>query len=207
MSSAGNPHVRRNVWTLGANDKTLEAYAHAVETMQKRDPNDPTSWAYQAAIHGTHASQSKPLWNHCQHATWFFLPWHRMFLHFFEQIVRAAIVGAGGPQDWALPFWDYDAGGQQATLPHAFRDPKVNGKDNPLYVAERDPGINAGNALSPAVTSAAQALSRPKFTGTAQFGGGVTGFAHFANRTGRLEWTPHNDVHSHVGGWMSDVDM
>ena len=125
MTSHAGHHVRRNVWTLPAGDKTLQEYSDAVAIMKGRDDSDPTSWTYQAAIHGTHASETQPLWNGCQHGTWFFLLWHRIFIFYFEQIVRAAVVQAGGAADWSLPFWDYGAGGPQATLPKAFRNPRV----------------------------------------------------------------------------------
>ncbi len=123
-----------------------------------------------------------------------------MFIFYFERIVRAAVVQAGGSSNWALPFWDYGAGGEQATIPTAFRHKQVNGKHNPLFVSERAHGVNQGLALPPPVTSPAHALSRPRFTGTAQFGGGVTPVRQFSNDTGQLEQTPHNVVHDAVGG-------
>lgn len=122
-------HVRRNVWTLPDGDLTLAHYAAAVAEMKSRDPQDPTSWFYQAAMHKTTVTPPKPLWNGCQHGSWFFLPWHRMYLYFFERIVRATVVDLGGPDDWALPFWAYDTGGTQARIPAAFRDPQ--GGTNP----------------------------------------------------------------------------
>ena len=208
-NAATAPHVRRNIWTLPAGDHTVQDYARAVAIMKGRPAADPTSWTYQAAMHGTHASAVKPLWNGCQHGTWFFLAWHRLFIYYFEQIVRAAVVQAGGSPDWSLPFWDYGAGGQQATLPPAFRSQTVNGSPNPLFEARRAPGVNSGLALSPAVTSAQRALRSPRFTGLSQFGGGVTGVAQFSNSTGQIEATPHNVVHDAVGGnggLMADPD-
>ena len=210
MTQQATPLIRRNVWKLSAGDTTLEEYAEAVAIMKGRHASDPTSWTYQAAMHGTHATTSEPLWNGCQHGTWFFLAWHRMFIYYFERIVRAAVVQAGGSPHWTLPFWDYGAGGNQATIPTAFRHKMVNGKNNPLFVSERAPGINQGFALPPPVTSPAHALGRPRFTGTAQFGGGVTPVRQFSNSTGQLEQTPHNVVHDAVGGqngWMSDPDQ
>jgi tyrosinase len=208
-STATAPLVRRNVWTLPSGDQTVEEYAQAVAIMQGRPAQDPTSWTYQAAMHGTHAQAVQPLWNGCQHGTWFFLAWHRMFIYYFEQIVRAAVVQAGGSADWSLPFWDYGAGGQQATLPAAFRSQTVNGAPNPLFESARAPGINSGLALSPAVASATRALRASRFVGTSQFGGGVTGVAQFSNSTGQVENQPHNVIHDAVGGnggLMADPD-
>lgn len=201
-------HVRRDAWTLPDGDRTLVAYAAAVAAMRERDPSDPTSWSYQAAMHGTDATPPEPLWNGCQHGTWFFLAWHRMYLFFFERIVREAVIAAGGPSDWALPFWDYGAGGRQATIPLPFREPaNGDGAENALFVAERRDGINEGLAIPPALASPAVAMARPAFTGVAELGGGVTPVGQFWSATGRLEQTPHNDVHVVVGGrdgWMAD---
>jgi tyrosinase len=210
MTPQTGQHIRRNIWTLPSGDQTIEEYAKAVAIMKGRNPSDPISWSYQAATHGTHATPTKPLWNGCQHGTWFFVAWHRMFIYYFEQIVRAAVVEAGGSSAWALPYWNYGAGGQQATIPLPFREPTTNGEPNPLYVSQRAQGINGGLALPPPVASPAHALSRPSFTGTAQFGGGITPVQQFSGSTGRLEQTPHNDVHSTVGGrsgWMADIDQ
>src|SRR5450631_2547027 len=103
MTAQSAPHVRRNVWTLPAGDPTLEEYAQAVAIMKTRPASDPTSWTYQAAMHGTHATPTRPLWNGCQHGTWSFLCWHRMFVYHFEATVRAAVVHAGGATDRVLP--------------------------------------------------------------------------------------------------------
>jgi tyrosinase len=126
-----------------------------------------------------------------------------MFIYWFERIVRAAVVESGGSSDWALPFWNYGVGGEQATLPPAFRSPT---QGNPLYVPQRDPDINSGLALSPLQTSADQALARPFFTGPTQFGGGITPAQQFSASPGQLELTPHNAVHGGVGGWMNNPD-
>ena len=59
------------------------------------------------------------------------------------------------------------------------------------------------------MTTSTVALSRPRFRGPAQFGGGRTpARGQFFGQTGALEQTPHNDVHVSVGGqgWMGDPD-
>jgi tyrosinase len=209
MAANTDNFVRRDVWSLRPDDPIITYYAKAVSAMQSRPAGDPTSWAYQAAIHGTEAGPNKPLWNQCQHGTWFFLPWHRMFLYHFEEIVRAAVIEGGGPHDWALPYWNYGLGGQKATLPLPFRRPKLDdGKPNPLFVSQRAPGINSGAELPSQATSPARALHRPHYIGAAEFGGGITQAAQFSQRTGKLEGTPHNAVHGVVGGqagWMGNI--
>jgi tyrosinase len=200
--------VRVDVWSLAEDAPVITAYADAVAAMKAKPANDPTSWAYQAAIHGTYTDPPLPLWNQCRHGSWYFVAWHRMYLYYFERIVRAQVIANGGPPDWALPYWNYDGGGDHNTLPLAFRNPTLaNGSPNPLYVADRNPGINAGAGLPGAITSPAFALSRPQYIGTAEFGGGITSpLGQFWSQTGRLEQTPHNDVHVAIGGLMGDPD-
>jgi hypothetical protein len=140
-------YVRADVWDLAPNDPVITAYAGAVAAMQARNsnPSDPTSWAFQAAMHGLqNGSPPTPPANQCQHASWYFLPWHRMYLYYFERIVRAQVIADGGPATWALPYWNYDAGGDANKLPPAFRDPA-----SALYVAQRAPGFNDGTAGLP----------------------------------------------------------
>jgi hypothetical protein len=81
-------HVRRNINTL--NSSEIDALRNGIRTMQSRPPSDPTSWIYQANIHGTFDSPLLPDWATCQHGTFFFLSWHRMYLYYFESILRAA---------------------------------------------------------------------------------------------------------------------
>jgi tyrosinase len=181
--------------------------------MQSRPESDPTSWSFQAAIHGNASKDGTWPWNQCKHSSWWFLPWHRLYLWYFEQIVRAAVIQGGGSSDWALPYWNYGAGGQDATLPEAFRDPQVNGAPNPLYAADRDPQMNAGTGAIPlAVGDPVQAMSCASFVGSvqsppAEFGGSPADpSVQFASGVGVVENTPHNQVHVLVGGWMSDPD-
>jgi tyrosinase len=198
--------VRVDVWSLGQNDPIITAYAEAVAAMQRKDPSDPSSWAYQAAMHGIQSSSPPtPPANQCQHYSWYFLPWHRLYVYYFEQIVRAQVVANGGPATWALPYWNYDGGGNTNKLPPAFRD-----KSSPLYVAERAAGFNDGIAGLPTgpagITSAWQAFDLPTFTGVGEFGGGETippvQFYILDDQTqaGQLENTPHNAVHDALGG-------
>jgi tyrosinase len=202
MSSPSTVFVRRDVWSLPPDDPIITAYAGAVKRMRERSPDDPTSWIYQAAIHGTEAKPNKPEWNECQHGTWFFLPWHRMFVSIFERIVRAAVIEGGGPDDWSLPYWNYGLGGERARLPLAFRDPTLpDGQPNPLYIAERAAGMNNGKGEIPEEAgSPAKALARPQFIGKAEFGGDRTHPKQFSKSGGELEETPHNVVHGLVGG-------
>jgi tyrosinase len=209
MSTAPAPYVRYEARTPQG-EAMLAAYARAVERMKDRPADQPTSWAYQAAMHGARRDDPRRLANGCKHLSWFFVSWHRMFVYYFEQIARAAVIESNGPSDWGLPYWNYALGGEHARMPEAFRNPAVNGAVNPLYVEQRDPRINAGAGLKQEIISPDAALNRHQFTGLVEFGGveGPPG-PQFWSQPGALEKTPHNDVHGAVGGrgWMSYPDQ
>src|SRR4029077_15681289 len=131
-----------------------------------------------------------------------FLPWHRMYLYYFERIVRAAVIAAGGPASWSLPYWNYEKGFPSNTLPVPFRSPrKADGSANHLYVGARNSLLNGGGQLPPRITSSSAAMSLVPFTGTLPrgFGGGVTPAVHQGRSTGQLENQPHNVIHDLVG--------
>jgi tyrosinase len=231
--------MRTSVWKLKPNnpinlteawDPTIEWYARAIREMQRRPISNPTSWKYQAAIHeyqqgvppNTEPVNTLPspadrtrFWNQCQHSSWHFLSWHRIYLGYFEQIVASTIVGLGGPAGWSLPYWNYsDRSNPRAlSLPPAFyRATLPDGSPNPLLITQRRPGANTGAAIgTPAAVDLSVCLSNPRFQGTPNgnpgFGGVRTPFNHGGGfPPGMVEATPHGAMHVRVGGntgWMS----
>ena len=188
----GRLFVRRNVYGLAPNGPELSAYRRGIEVMQQRPMSDPTSWLYQANIHGTSEQNVQPAWNSCEHSSWFFPSWHRMYLYWFEWIVRKA----SGSKRFALPYWNYEKAGQ-AALPSAFRQPADG--SNALYVEERRSEANEGSSPPASQTSSRLALKTRQFISTnskSGFGGG----AGFLN--GEVEQTPHNTMHGWVSGLM-----
>lgn len=214
QADAGTILVRRDIWSLETPniwDPITLAYARAVQELQSRPVREPTSWIWQANIHGTYDSPpAGALWNQCQHASWFFFPWHRMYIYWFEQIVRSVVLRQGGPSDWALPYWNYSKGFPSNTLPPAFRERRLpDGSPNPLFVAQRNasppPGINGGAQLPERATSHAFGDSFINFIPPPSpgFGGGRSPAMQFENATGAIENQPHNIVHGLVGGATS----
>jgi tyrosinase len=197
--------------------------------MQSRPIANPISWRYQAAIHDytigadplsvngealPSATEQKVFWRQCQHGSWFFLSWHRMYLWHFEQIVAKAVADLGGPADWALPYWNYsDTTNPNAqTLPPAFRDTIMKGgAPNPLRVEARAPACNKGLVIGDKDdVDLTASLTDDDFTTAAigagaGFGGPKTAFHHSPGVTGSVESTPHGSMHNKVGGggWMS----
>jgi len=231
------PGVRCDIASLGSGwNDTMIWYAKAIQALSRPGPNVRTSWTYLAAIHGIDyqgwvadgvISQQDPLppqpeqddvWNQCQHAGWFFLPWHRGYVAAFEAIVSAAVQGLGGPSDWALPYWNYlnDADPNSRHMPQVFLDVTMpDGTPNPLAKARRGGTTVLGPQpwLPRDITLACMGYDRyTAAAGTTEFGGGATGFMHFGSQAGAVELNPHNLVHVMVGGvgptagFMSDPD-
>jgi len=232
--------LRKNAWNQeGTFDNSdLFWYAKGVAEMQSRKLDDPTSWWFFAAIHGENIAgnpnaidwkkiQSPPqvpvsavpsssvtdkYWNQCQHQTWYFTPWHRGYLMALEIQIRSAIVKLNGPEDWALPYWNYFGGEKENKIPTAFTEQFLPDKTpNPLFVKERYGPDNDGNIYvklvkdgKPRVTQACQ--GKTDFTGRQNcYGGPVTLFSHYGTifPENSLETNPHNFVHNDVGGVVS----
>lgn len=179
----GSVLVRRNVMSADA-ASALEAYKKAVEVMMGRPESDPTSWQAQANVH----------LNWCPHSNAFFLPWHRAYLRYFEEICRAA----SGDANFALPYWDWTT---HPSLPDAFWQA-------PLLDSTRS--IEAGEPIPP------QYVGQPVIDGILQ----ITDFETFASAyvtddcksdpfqrsrcgSGELEAVPHNNTHNVIGGNMA----
>jgi tyrosinase len=206
---------------------TLKAYEKAVGLLRKADPpsgppTKPISWGYLAALHGRirpdgRVDRTVSAWNNCQHGSWFFLPWHRMYLMAFEAIVQHVL----GDTTWSLPYW-YSLDPDDPTksvLPAAFRDSSAT---NNLYTRHRSHLANGGHRLPATLTSdVTTALEAGQFStdnGTTSFGSGKRARPSFdGHENGLLEDVPHGSVHMLVGddfdsagnptssGWMGSL--
>jgi len=212
--------IRRSVYEIEGDpdDDTLTWYGKAIGVLKSRPITAHDSWRFQAAIHDfdkkldplAQPGETLPpdveqarYWSQCQHGSWFFIPWHRMYLHHFEQIIAAAVVSLGGPEDWALPYWNYSKDMPSRLLPPSFRTP--SGGPSNLFVAQRTAAANAGQTIADeADVDIDGCLTTTPFTGAPfgnpGFGGGQTGFSHGGMRPGRLEIIPHGSIHNAVGG-------
>ena len=226
------PHVRRDVWKLPPGDKTLEWYGKAVNALLKRPLSQPNSWRYLAAMHGANEQAwrdagylddgssfpdprpTSPAWDQCQHQSWFFLPWHRGYLAAFEAIVRDVIAKMpGAPQDWALPYWNYNDTSNQRRLemPPAFANPTLpDGTPNGLFVERRFGQADGEIVLDDDRIDLRPSMLSGRFTGvetgsSSGFGGPSTPFNHGGGTGGILEGEPHNQVHGMVGGAVRDA--
>lgn len=229
-------------------------YAKGVGKMQERALDDKHSWWFFGAIHGQYVlpkSVPRPpvpawkdipapprvpvtplpdkkvsdrFWDQCQHQTWYFVPWHRGYLMALEAHIRQAVKEMGGPETWALPYWNYFGPGNQYEIPPAFTQQTLpDGTPNPLYVKARYGPDGNGHIFVPTPagqhdhpqdpsfgdgTVTEDALSDDVYPGGASaipkgFGGPVSKFSHGGRNSGGLEDNPHNLVHVYVGGTSS----
>ena len=179
LAWAAVPVVRRDVGGMDGSDPILLAYRKAIKAMQALPANNPLSWTYQAAIHWTTLSPLLTSWDNCEHGTDFFWSWHRMYLYWFERIIRKMC----GEPCWALPYWNW-APGSELHLPAPFRDPSSE-----LYTSNRDPNMNSGTgSLNPGAIDVTSAFSQLDFL-----------------TANSIIQGPHGSVHVEVGGWMGSV--
>lgn len=128
------------------------------------------------------------VWGSCQHGTTGFLPWHRMYLHFFERVLRKK----SGDANFALPYWDYFSepgrGGNGIALPVLVRGTAAGS----LYDEWRTPGLNTNTvAIDADNGSAVQAFK-------------ATTMTDFASR---LEGQPHGSMHCGTGSGCTAPDI
>ena len=169
--------TRKNVYNLSAAE--INSLKNGIAAMKALPLTNTGSWQYQAAIHGTTLSNNLPSWNSCQHGTQFFFSWHRMYLYFFERILRAK----SGDPNLTLPYWDYQS---NPVLPPDYRNSAAG---NTLYDGSRSASINGGGALGPGImTSINNSLTNIPFF---DFQSAIEG--------------PHGAVHVAIGGNMGSV--
>ncbi|HEX3151239.1 MAG TPA: tyrosinase family protein [Gemmataceae bacterium] len=211
-NSARAQHVRYDARSAQG-QQMLKIYADAVAKMKTIKDGDPDNWVFQWYTHSVQSTTNKSaaitatygpnpsafkdlaqaMWETCQahHAgddENNFLVWHRMYVYYFEQIIR----DVSGHKDFTLPYWNYSAKGAD----HGVIPPEFTRKDDPvfksLYVEKRNPGVNAGQPIdhsSPGalnLDSLAECLYEP--------GNGRQGFNM------RLDGGLHGNVHVLVGG-------
>jgi hypothetical protein len=87
--------LRRNINAPDFPAQVINTYALAVQRLLALPPEDPRNW-YRIAL--THLLD-------CPHANWWFLPWHRGYIGWFERICREITQ----THDFALPYWDWTA--------------------------------------------------------------------------------------------------
>jgi tyrosinase len=107
------PRIRYDIASSAeAAKRNVENLKKVVGIMKNLSESNYCSWIAQAKIHK----------ENCPHdnGKTTFLPWHRAYLFYFEEICRKLLKdsGASGHDDFALPYWDWS---KSPEMPEIFR--------------------------------------------------------------------------------------
>jgi tyrosinase len=165
----------------------LDAYRRAIEAMQALPASDPTSWRAQAQIH----------LDWCPHGNAYFLPWHRGYLHYFEQIIRAA----SEDPTFALPYWDWTT---HPAIPPAFFEGVLNDPTRQRGPGDEVPAVFVGPDVIDDILGITdfQTFGSTYVDPSTCFPSPDGKEQRMSCGTGELEGRPHNNVHNWVGGDM-----
>jgi hypothetical protein len=197
-------YTRYEAHTPGG-QKALASMRKAMTILKERGCKDPISWYYQGAMHwtpdvssGTNLEQnplcpsytkSSPAlstgWDNCAshnptgaNSDIHFLPWHRMYLVYFENIIREV----SGDPDFALPYWNY---GSDYVMPKEFQ--AADGGS--LYEKSRRISLNDGKSID---TSAQTTIS-----GDLKQLSQIHDYKTFNDQ---LNFSLHGFMHDYIGG-------
>ncbi len=205
---------------------TFQAYIHSF-------PIDPTNDQSNAYHPGTPAFKAKideiygasPIgeiaewkeaalkcWSTCTHGSVFFLPWHRWYMFYFEEVIREVL----GVPTFMLPYWPYASNETTSLqLPLAFRIKETSlylenrgyGFRNGAGSGEQDVLMNDGGHMMYSDIDYKLALATPPYfpADVTIFGEPGTPDWDELGYTGRTEIQPHDNVHDGVGGLMGNV--
>lgn len=124
--------VRRPVHIVGV--EYMAKYERVIALMKALPRTDPRSFYQMANIHcayctGSYRQTGNPELDLQIHFSWFFFPFHRAYLYFFERIAAKLL----GEPEFALPFWSWD-------VPEGMRmPPEFANSSSPLYDPVRNP--------------------------------------------------------------------
>jgi tyrosinase len=245
-AAAFAPHIRYNA-TSPQGQAMLKIYAEAVCKMHAMPQTDPVGWLFQwythnvkggttkaAAINSIFGGGSSPqktlaqaAWSTCQPHNApgvgdYFLPWHRMYVYFFERIVRKV----SGKAEFTLPYWNYSiAGAAHGVIPKEFREPK-----DPilkcLFMSNRNapsPTVNNGQPIDmndPGALDTHPSLSKCIYSGSNGFcnvlDNGLHGNVHVLTGNGTnmgsvpfaandpVFWAHHSNIDRLWASWNKD---
>ena len=192
----------------------LRIYADAVRAMHQRSDGDPLSWVWQHYTHCVNGSTTKAaeitrifgsqpsarsalageMWNTCQsHAGQnanHFLPWHRMYVLFLENIIREV----SQRPDFTLPYWNYTSSDPalRGVVPREFRLP-TDPVYGILYRPDRIQLANRGQPIHKNQPGDAMDITGAMAKASYSTAGGVQGFCR------AIDSGIHGKIHVLVG--------
>lgn len=161
--------MRRLDWNTFRNTRDYGSLVDGIARMRENtDASDKRSWGYWTNIH----------LNFCPHGIAYFLAWHRGYLYYFEQQLRAV----SGNKSLVLPYWDYYT---TPEIPGEFTNPSPF---NSLYLSRQNTNVIDALSLAPfasTVTNMQRGLTNPFEV--------------------LVEDQPHNPVHNIIGSTMATL--
>lgn len=182
----------RKSFTSSAAQNDVTSLRRGVDEMKKliaKDPKDPRGWALQSFIHGTCNGFAS-----CQHGTWYFAPWHRSYVYYFEQLIQYF----SGDPGFALPYWDWT---RVHSIPGFFYGNALDDTISIRSTCSSAPTAGRGRTASDSFSqSDLDAFVGPAVVDRIQANPDFATYGGTSNAGGALERTPHNFVHRWVGG-------
>lgn len=197
--------VRKNANSAAA-QADLEALQKALSIMRKLNCDSTLSWYYQGAMHWVpdtvavnpfcdsyHIAPKdlKTAWDNCTHAPnsdLNFLLWHRLYIAYFERIVRKL----SGYQAFALPYWGYTDTTNitvNRKMPYKYQQ-----KTTSLFEASRFDSLNNNYPVQGGILPALDLTNLFE----------NTDFLIFSNN---MAAAPHGAMHNYIGGGFQDLPM
>ncbi len=175
------PKIRKSITELSPDARELATLKSAVTKMRDLNKSgDPKSWHAQATIHQ----------RRCPHENWWFLPWHRAYLHFFERICQVL----SKDDSFALPYWDWT---RYPYIPAPFLE-----QNGPLSNGTRDPESSKQISWESVGAKIVSSVLYERGLGQ-MYGGRIDDDVQREHSgSGPLESVVHNGVHSAIGGDM-----
>lgn len=192
----------------------MRIYAEGVKAMKALGAQNGRSWTFQWYIHATPQPKSQVIsdvfgdtmgparnlandtWFTCQshlgQAEDYFLPWHRLYVLHFEEIIRSIT----GREEFTLPYWDYTSAASYS-IPDEFQ---AKNRNDPLFSflfvlnRNKDGGsllsadVNAGQPLNKHFTGPRNFLVLPDITQS-----------DYSSFCGQLDQNLHGAIHVYTG--------
>jgi hypothetical protein len=180
--------VVRRRWVPGEEASYKKSYIQAVtllkandgQTFPDTDPRSFLSWEKLLLLHQ----------KSCQHNNWYLLPWHRLYLVYFEAACQLLL----DDPSFAVPYWDWTL---DPAVPAEFYELDVLKEVRDLKAGEMMPEELTGKTVMASILGSSDffAIHSMAFNPLTMGRGNV----------GRFEGTPHNGVHNTVGGIMANT--
>lgn len=176
--ASGTTWTRQDVSTLSSSSPTIQTFIQAVTAFKQQPSSSQYNWTNLANLHQ----------GYCSHCNWFFLPWHRPYIGYFEWLIQTYTK----TPNFALPYWNWT---NNPTIPAIFFTGALNDTTRQAGPTSQLSSSWVGSSVMNNIigTQDFQAFASAKASNQFVSAG-----------YGALESTPHNNVHNWIGGDMEN---